>query len=126
MIRVTFEDENGNEISLELPSKKEVCGECKGEGYVLCDGMRGHAYTAEEFADSFDEEEAQEYFRPGGRYDKKCTCCKGTNVVDVVDVDQLTAAQKADFEIWCEQEERRARFAAEDEAAYRAERRAGA
>lgn len=81
----TLSNEEGEEIEIQLPCKKEVCPECDGEGHVLCEGMRGHAYSAEEFAESFDSEEAEEYFRPGGRYDVQCPECHGKNVVDVVD-----------------------------------------
>jgi RecJ-like exonuclease len=114
-ISIAGDDE---EIEHELPSKNEVCSECSGEGYVLCEGMRGHAYSAEEFNEAFyDDEDKAEYFRRGGKYDVTCHVCKGKNVVPVVDENQLTKEQKEIYKVYLEQEESRQ----EDEANYRAE-----
>lgn len=84
---------------IEFPSKMEVCPECEGHGYTLVDGMKGHVYTTEEFNEAFDEEEAQEYFKRGGRYDQVCKTCNGKNVISVVDKascssEQLKALEK--------------------------------
>lgn len=87
-MEITFENSAGEEITVKLPTKKEVCSNCEGTGTQLCSGMRGEVYTAEEFAESFDEEQQEEYFRPGGRYDVLCEVCKGKNVVDEVDEDK--------------------------------------
>lgn len=84
-IQFTAIDDEGMETEHELPAKFGVCSGCEGHGSRLCDGMRGHAYTAEEFYDSFDEEEAAEYFKRGGRYDVTCDECQGKRVVLVVD-----------------------------------------
>jgi RecJ-like exonuclease len=81
---ITYDDE-GNDIEHELPAMRVVCDDCDGEGYVLRDGMRYHAYTMEEFDYEFDEEMKSEYFKRGGIYDVVCPTCKGKNVVDVVD-----------------------------------------
>jgi RecJ-like exonuclease len=81
---ITYDDE-GNDIEYELPAMRVVCDDCDGEGYVLRDGMRYHAYTMEEFDYEFDEEMKSEYFKRGGIYDVVCPTCKGKNVVDVVD-----------------------------------------
>ena len=74
---------------IEFEAKMEVCHDCEGHGTVLCEGMRGHAYTAEEFAE-FEEEEAREYMTRGGRYDVQCPTCKGANVIKVVDRDKTS------------------------------------
>lgn len=84
-IKFTTENDDGEEIEHTLPSVMEVCSECNGHGTHLIAGMKGHAYTSEEFEDSFDEEERHEYFTPGGRYDVTCEECGGKNVVPVVD-----------------------------------------
>jgi hypothetical protein len=60
--------------------------------------MRGHAYSAEEFFDEFDEEEREEYFRPGGRYDVQCETCGGKNVILVVDEDDVPDHLKAQYD----------------------------
>ena len=50
----------------------------------------------EEFNDSFDDEEAEEYFTHGGRYDVTCETCNGEKVIAVVDEDRcVTEDQKA-------------------------------
>jgi len=75
----------GDKIELSLPGKFEVCPGCEGHGTRLCEGMRGEAYTTEEFYESFDDEQAEEYFKRGGRYDVTCEECQGARVIAVVD-----------------------------------------
>lgn len=60
----------------------EVCGDCRGHGTHLAEGMRFHAYTEEEFRD-FSEEEREAYFTRGGMFDVTCGTCKGMRVVDI-------------------------------------------
>ena len=98
----------------EFPSRFEVCDACEGHGMVLCEGMRGYAYSAEEFAESFDDEEREEYFKRGGRYDVTCDVCRGARVVPVVDEKLLTPKQKALYKIWLKNERDRAGWDAED------------
>src|SRR5580692_10410802 len=105
MITVKYYNDEGEEIETTFPSIMEVCHECQGEGFTLIDGMRGHAYSAEEFCEEFDEEERVEYFRPGGRYDQVCDCCHGKNVVPIVDEERLNEAQKAEYQLYCQYEE---------------------
>ncbi len=101
MIKVTICDNEGIETEHEFPSKKEVCPECGGEGFVLCEGMRGYAYSAEEFNEAFhDDEDRAEYFRRGGKYDQRCPCCQGKNVIDVPDESNMSAEQKVLFAQW--------------------------
>jgi phage FluMu protein Com len=103
--------EDSPERVVELPAKKEVCPKCEGHGSILNPSIAQHAYTASEFAESFDEEEAAEYFRRGGRYDVKCPTCKGANVIDVVDVEALASARQiVDYSAWKKQEDDRAKF----------------
>jgi hypothetical protein len=118
-ITYTCDDE---EISVQVPSKKEVCYGCEGEGFQLHPSMRGHAYTQDEFREAFDEEQRVEYFKRGGMYDVKCEVCKGNNVVDEVDEDRLTAEQRVHFEAWCASQQGDAEY----EAMCRAERDMGA
>lgn len=121
-ITVTIYTDDGFEKQVEFPAKNEVCPECEGEGYVLRGGMRGYAYTAEEFEEAFhDEEDRQAYFTRGGKYDEVCSCCKGKNVVAVPDPDQMNSAQKEQFQQWEKQEEDAARSRAEDAATMRME-----
>jgi hypothetical protein len=88
MIHFTVENDEGEEITYELPSVMMVCDRCEGHGMHLNPSIGEHAYTPEEFHESFDDEEAQEYFTRGGMYDVTCEECGGRNVVPVVDRDR--------------------------------------
>ncbi len=88
-----YENEAGEEVTVTFPTKKVVCHDCGGEGHTLRPGMRDHAYTAEEFYESFDEEDAAEYFKRGGKYDVVCETCKGKNVVDEIDESLCTTPE---------------------------------
>lgn len=85
MIEFTEENEAGEEITRELPSKYQVCSKCEGHGTHLNPSIGEHAYSAEEFQQEFDEEEACEYFTRGGIYDVDCIRCGGKRVEEVVD-----------------------------------------
>jgi len=121
-IELTYINDEGEEITMSLPSVKEVCHECNGEGYVLREGLRGHAYSAEEFYESFDDEEDREaYFTRGGKYDEQCHVCHGKNVVDVVDEEHLNSAQKEFYEAFQEYENDRLQSEADDRRTMRME-----
>lgn len=115
-MKITLEwfDDDGAEIYEELPAKHEVCGNCEGHGTHLRAAIREHAYTQEEFQESFDEEEAAEYFTRGGRYDVTCEVCKGNRVVPVVDESELTEAQRESYSQFCEYREEAEREAYTD------------
>jgi len=84
------EDDDGNEVQVEIPEQEwMICDECRGEGMSLCDGMRGHAYSMEEFHEEFDEEERHGYFT--GRYDTRCDSCNGTGKVKGINWEKLEA-----------------------------------
>lgn len=115
MISIEYYDDNGDDISQSFPSMKEVCSECEGEGTVLCEGMRGHAYSIEEFEEAFcDEEDREAYFQRGGKYDVTCPTCKGLRVVDVVDRDACSGELKVILDTIQEQQEESAKQAAAD------------
>lgn len=98
-------DDDGGEVEYSLPAKNEVCSRCEGHGTHLNPSIGEHAYSAEEFAESFDEEEQEEYFRHGGMYDVSCEVCKGNRVVPIVNEDALNTEQKKIYDRWQEQEE---------------------
>jgi len=100
-------DEEGDEVEHTFPSKNEVCPTCEGFGTHLNPSIGNHAYTMEEFNESFDEEGKEEYFRRGGIYDVTCEECKGNKVIQVVDEDHLSDEQKKLYAEWEEQEEER-------------------
>ena len=119
------ESETGGteETDESLPGKFEVCPRCEGHGTHLTPSIGEHAYSAEEFNESFsDEEDRAEYFKRGGIYDVQCYECKGEKVVLVVDEDACrTDEEKALLEMYYHQCEEQARDAAEDRAMRRAE-----
>lgn len=126
-ITITLMNDDDSEEEHDLPSKKEVCHDCLGEGFVLNESMRHHAYTPEEFNEEFDEEMREQYFKRGGIYDVRCPTCKGQNVIDVVDEEacQRNDQLKDICERWQKQEEERARYEAMDRATERMERMMG-
>lgn len=93
------EDDNEEEVEYDLPAKMEVCHDCEGYGTVLNESMRNHGYSSEEFAQEFDEEEAEHYFRRGGMYDVTCLTCKGRNVVQIIDREACSLDPKLKFVI---------------------------
>lgn len=79
-------DDEGCVVEHELPARFGVCSDCEGHGTTLRAGMREHAYTQEEFNETFhDDEDRAEYFKRGGMYDETCRTCEGKRVVLVVD-----------------------------------------
>jgi RecJ-like exonuclease len=111
MIELKYVDGDGDEVVISVPSHNVVCDECDGEGFVLAPGMREHAYSQEEFNESFsDDEDRAAYFQRGGKYDVTCPCCKGKNVVKVPDVDKMSGDVKAQYIAYCEYREEKARF----------------
>lgn len=125
-IDVSYETDEGEEIVLTFPSKNVVCPDCQGEGYVLCDGMRGHAYSMEEFYQEFDDEEDREaYFTRGGKYDQVCPTCKGKNVVAEIDEEHIPASMQEKYQEYLKHDEVRQREEAEYRAMCRAEELAG-
>lgn len=99
---MTILDEHGDDI--EIPCRWDVCDDCEGEGTTLQEDIRQHAYSVEEFRESFDDEEAEEYFKRGGRYDVPCKTCKGARVVAVPDLDRCSQDERAQVAAWEESE----------------------
>lgn len=120
-IKVTTIDDEGCEHEHELPARREVCPRCEGYGTHLNPSIGEHAYTREEFEESFhDPEDRAEYFKRGGIYDVTCERCKGERVIDVLDraactTDEQRAALKVydrqqredrDYQALCASEQR--------------------
>lgn len=110
----TYISQNGIERTHDIPATYEVCGDCEGHGTHLHRAIGEHAYSIEEFRESFDDEEAGEYFRRGGRYDVQCETCHGARVVAAVDEDEARKTLRgrrllALYEHWADQQAQRAR-----------------
>lgn len=113
-IELEWYDEDGEEVSHSFPCKNEVCPRCEGYGTHLNPSIGNHAYTMEEFNESFDDEGREEYFKRGGIYDVQCEECKGNKVIQVVDESRLSEEQKNLYAEYEEHEEEMARMDAED------------
>lgn len=125
-ITKTWENEEGEEVSATFPAKNEVCPECEGSGFVLAGGLRGEAFTSEEFCEVFEEpEDRAEYFRDGGKYDATCDVCHGRNVVPAVDVEHLSEEQKVVLTEYVKWQAEQDKFDREYAAECAAERRMG-
>lgn len=84
MVAVQFYNDDGDEDTIQLPHTREVCERCEGFGTHLNPSIGEHAYSAEEFAESFDEEGREQYFKRGGIYDVRCERCNGERVINVL------------------------------------------
>jgi DnaJ-class molecular chaperone len=103
MIELTIYTEDGGEEELRLPSRRIVCPTCDGSGTqdIFSNGVPSRYFDE-------DPDFGEDY--RSGMYDKPCGECKGRNVVDVIDYEQLDAATRSKVE-W--DEEQRARYEAE-------------
>lgn len=86
-IDFTYENDNGEEVTISLPAKYEVCFTCQGEGKHVNPAVDGHGISQEEFDE--DPDFAEAYFN--GNYDVTCDECKGKRVVPVVDEERANA-----------------------------------
>lgn len=115
-IKFTRENSRGVETPYELPAVMEVCDRCQGHGTHLHPDIGQHAYSPEEFAESFDDDEREEYFKRGGIYDVQCEVCHGRNVVAVVDEDEAnrTLRGRRLLKLYFDKVERESRYRAEE------------
>jgi hypothetical protein len=120
-VELTWINHDGDEITHSFPSINVICPRCEGYGTHLTPSIGQHAYSAEEFYDSFDEEEQEQYFRRGGIYDVQCEECRGNRVVPEVDDKRLNSQDKMLYLEWQKAMEDWARSDAEDRATYRME-----
>lgn len=80
-VTITLFDDDGEEMEVSLPSYKEVCSNCHGEGKHVDRAIDGNGLSREDFDE--DPDFAESYF--AGDYDVTCEECHGLRVVDVVD-----------------------------------------
>lgn len=78
-------DGEGFILDYEVPTMREVCGRCDGNGSITNPSIG--AITGEEWANEWDEDERDMYMK--GVYDVQCPDCKGRNVVDVPNPDAI-------------------------------------
>lgn len=111
-IKIYGEDDDGDfEEEVEVPSKWEICQECRGNGTHVNRNIDGNGLTAEQWED-WDDEEREGYF--SGRYDVQCKECAGTGKIQVVDYESCSPEIKAKVDTYDEQQAESARHEAED------------
>lgn len=92
-------DEDGEE--LYLPSKRELCYTCNGEGKVGYPAF-ANGITASERARDWDDEDFESYLN--GAYDIECPDCKGRKWVLVPNLDRCTKAEREAWEAHCQEQ----------------------
>ena len=111
-----FDDSEDGSTEHDLPAKNVVCVRCRGDGTHLNPSIGSHAYTPEEFEESFSEPEQREaYFQRGGMYDVPCEVCAGARVV--LEIDAKACKQRgltAVLQAWRKQERERMQGEADD------------
>lgn len=117
MVRVKWEDDEGEEHLNELPGKYEVCDRCRGKGVHDHEAFN-NGISMQDFHE--DPDFHRDYMK--GRYDVTCSVCNGKRVVLVPDEDSLDEDQKKILE----QYYNNLRWEAEYRAECDAERRMGA
>lgn len=116
--KISYTDEEGDTIEVDLPAHYGVCPRCNGEGRHTDPAIDGNGLDANDFAEDPDFKE--DYF--SGVYDITCEECKGLRVVAAVDEDSLTEEQKQHLQRYYED----LRSLHEIDAQMAAERRMGA
>lgn len=91
-----FEENYG----VKLPTRKEVCPRCRGEGNHTNPAIDGNGITQADREDWADDDFMEGYL--AGRYDVRCEECNGQNVVDVVNEDLLSAMNPEILALWKE------------------------
>lgn len=119
----TRENSYGVESTYQIPARYDVCDRCHGHGTHLHPAIGEHAYTPDEFRETFDDEEAEDYSKRGGRYDVPCETCGGARVVLVPDwgACQETLRGRRLMALFTDNQEREAEWRRQDAA----ERRMG-
>ena len=99
-VTLTFWNADGDEISVEVSSKWEICECCHGEGRTdnpaFADGI-----PAEEWNHEWDYEEREAYM--SGAYDVRCDECDGTGKVRSPNLDELSEEQRKDYDAYLEE-----------------------
>lgn len=87
---VCIYDEHDDVVEIDVPSKKEVCYNCNGEGTHIHNAFREESFTvydAEREGLDFEEEVRA---MQSGMYDVVCETCSGKRVLDAPDFSQIS------------------------------------
>lgn len=94
-VSIGFYSGEDGDVEVMVKGKYVVCPQCEGTGKCLPDGLRGHAFTQEDFEQDPDLREQL----ASGFYEVTCGKCKGARVVVVPDEDKMDQAEK---DLWAE------------------------
>ena len=83
---VTYENDDGVEVTVMVAQKWEICSTCGGNGKHDHPAF-SNGISAEEFQNEWDHEEQEMYMR--GAYDVRCDECDGAGKVLEVDFDSI-------------------------------------
>lgn len=95
---IEYIDDEGDEQTLTIPAKYEVCGRCYGKGKHDHPAFANGITSSEWNSPDWDDDSHEAYIR--GDYDVQCTVCNGERVVPVPDYDRLTPEQLTIVENW--------------------------
>ena len=98
----TYEDDDGEEITIDLPGTYEVCHRCRGKGTHVNPSIDGHGISAEEWANEWDQEDRETYL--SGGYDVTCEACGGLRVEWIVDVEAMPKDLRERYKEWLSEE----------------------
>ena len=86
----------------QLPTKNEVCGNCRGEGSHVNRAIDGNGITSSEMDEILhdDPEFLDNYM--SGVYDVPCDECHGKRVVPVVDRSRVSDEEWQEYQEQCE------------------------
>jgi hypothetical protein len=85
-MKITLEDDNGDEI--KLPMKRIICPRCDGCGHHDHPAFSNGITASEWNGDDWDDDSRADYLR--GRFDVRCEECGGSNVVEVPDEERMS------------------------------------
>ena len=94
-IELTFWGADGEEMTVEVPSKWGICESCDGNGRhdhpAFANGISG-----EEWANEWSEEDREAYL--SGAYDVRCDECEGSGKVRVPVLSAMTPEEREAYE----------------------------
>jgi len=93
--------DDGDEVEITLPSRKEVCPRCHGNGTHVNPSIDGNGISTSD--ECWQDDDFREmYF--GGGYDVTCEECGGNRVVDVVDESRCSGDELMAYEAWLDRQ----------------------
>ena len=90
---VSIENDDGEIVEFEIPTRWEICELCDGEGTHVNPSIDAGGISAEAFLE--DPDFYEDYM--GGSYDVACHCCGGSGKVKMPNLDMLSDELRAAY-----------------------------